>query len=86
MWTFEISGSTALLTQQVFISQQPTTSLAQRWGVLLETDRPGFDCRFGFGSFSRLQATSKLVLQAPGVIGSALCLVGPVSVYCDWVR
>ena len=23
---------------------------------------------------------------APGVIGSALVLVGPVSVYCDWVR
>ena len=24
--------------------------------------------------------------QAPGVIGSVLGLVGPVSVYCDWVR
>ena len=24
--------------------------------------------------------------QAPGVIGSALGLVGPVSVYCNWVR
>ena len=24
--------------------------------------------------------------QAPGIIGSALGLVGPVSVYCDWVR
>ena len=23
---------------------------------------------------------------SPGVIGSALGLVGPVSVYCDWVR
>ena len=35
--------------------------------------------------------TSKLALQwlpcqAPGVIGSALGLVRPVSVYCDWVR
>ena len=35
--------------------------------------------------------TSKLALQwlpcqAPGVIGSVLGLVGPVSVYCDWVR
>ena len=27
-----------------------------------------------------------LPCQAPGVIGSALRLVGPVSVYCDWVR
>ena len=27
-----------------------------------------------------------LSCQAPGVIGSVLGLVGPVSVYCDWVR
>ena len=27
-----------------------------------------------------------LPCQASGVIGSALALVGPVSVYCDWVR
>ena len=30
--------------------------------------------------------TPWLPCQAPGVIGSALGLVGPVSVYCDWVR
>ena len=35
--------------------------------------------------------TSKMTLQwlpcqAPGVIVSVLGLVGPVSVYCDWVR
>ena len=41
---------------------------------------PGFESRlrrdfFGVESY-----------QAPGVIGSALGLVGPVSVYCDWVR
>ena len=35
--------------------------------------------------------TSRLALQwlhcqAPGIIGSALGLVDPVSVYCDWVR
>ena len=38
-----------------------------------------------------MSVTEKLALrwlpcQAPGVIGSALGLVGPVSVYCDWVR
>ena len=38
-----------------------------------------------------IPATEKLVLQrlpcqAPGVIGSALGLVGSVSEYCDWVR
>ena len=38
-----------------------------------------------------IPVTSKVALQwlscqAPGVIGSALGLVGPVSVYCDWVR
>ena len=27
-----------------------------------------------------------LPCQAPGVLGSALGLVGPVSIYCDWVR
>ena len=27
-----------------------------------------------------------LPCQTPGVIGSALGLVSPVSVYCDWVR
>ena len=53
----------------------------------------------GFESRSRrdffrgrvIPVTSKLALQwlpcqAPGVIGSALGLVGPVSVYCDRVR
>ena len=27
-----------------------------------------------------------MVPQAPGVTGSALGLVSPVSVYCNWVR
>ena len=31
-------------------------------------------------------ALQRLPCQAPGMIGSALGLVGPVSVYCDWVR
>ena len=35
--------------------------------------------------------TAKLALQwrpcqAPGAVGLALGLVGPVSVYCDWVK
>ena len=43
------------------------------------------------GIFSGSNHTSDLKIgtprcQAPGVIGSALGLVGPVSVYCDWVR
>ena len=38
-----------------------------------------------------IPVTSKLALQwlpcqAPGVVGSALGLVGQVSVYCDWVK
>ena len=45
----------------------------------------------GFFRGRVIPVTSKLALQwlpcqAPGVIGSALELVGPVSVYCDWVR
>ena len=33
-----------------------------------------------------LNIGTPVACQAPGVIGSALGLVGPVSVYCDWVR
>ena len=54
---------------------------------------PGFESRLRRDFFRGrvIPATSKLALQwlpcqAPGVIGSALGLVGPVSVYCDWVR
>ena len=38
---------------------------------------PGFESRL---------AIQWLPCQAPGSIGSALGLVGPVSAYCDWVR
>ena len=45
----------------------------------------------GFDTLLRRDFPSKVALQwlpcqAPGIIGSALGLVGPVSVYCDWVR
>ena len=45
----------------------------------------------GFFPGRVIPVTSKLVLQwlpcqAPGDIGSVLGLVGPVSVYCEWVR
>ena len=52
---------------------------------------PGFDSRFLRGEFSGSNHASDLKLgtppcQAPGVIGSALGLVGSVSVCCDWTR
>ena len=54
---------------------------------------PGFESRLrrDFSGSSHISDLKKLALQwlpcqAPGVIGSALGLVGPVSVYCDWVR
>ena len=34
----------------------------------------------------KILALQWLPCQAPGVTGPALGLVGPVSVYCDWVR
>ena len=53
---------------------------------------PGFESHLR-RDFSGSSHTSDLeigtpvaTLQAPGIIGSALGLVGPVSVYCDWVR
>ena len=33
-----------------------------------------------------IQALQWLPIQGPGVIGSVLELVGPVSMHCDWVR
>ena len=52
---------------------------------------PGFESRFARGFFSGSSHTSDLkndtpVATLPGVIGSALGLVGLVSVYCNWVR
>ena len=54
---------------------------------------PGFESRLrrDFVRGRVIPVTQKLALQwlpwqAPGVIGSALGLVGPVSVYCDRVR
>ena len=49
---------------------------------------PGFESRlrrdfYGVESYQWLKHWHS---SAPGVIGSALGLVGPVSVYCDWVR
>ena len=49
---------------------------------------PGFESRLRrdfFGSSHKL-ALHLLPCQAPGIIGSALGLVGPVSVYYGWVR
>ena len=53
----------------------------------------GFHSSFALDLFPGrdMPVTSLLVLQwipsqAPGVIGSALGLVGPESVYCDWLR
>ena len=52
-----------------------------------------FDSRLRSGDFSGLSYTSDLLIGIPvatwqvsGVEGSALGLVGPMLVYCDWVR
>ena len=62
-------------------------------GVRLESGRSRVRIPLASGFFRGrvIPVTSKLALQwlpcqAPGVTGSALGLVGPVSVYCDWVR
>ena len=55
-------------------------------------EHPGFESRLrrdfsGSSHASDLQlALQWLPCQAPGITGSALGLVGPLSVYCDWVR
>ena len=52
---------------------------------------PEFGSRLRGDFFGCIPVTSKLTLrwlqcQEPGIIGSVLGLVGPVSVHCDWVR
>ena len=54
---------------------------------------PGFESRLRRDFFRDrvIPVTQKLAFQwlpcqAAGVLGSVLGLVGPVSVYCDWVR
>ena len=56
-------------------------------------ENSGFDSRLHRGNFSGSSHTTDLKTgtpvasyKAPGVIGSALGLVGPVSVYCNWAR
>ena len=46
---------------------------------------PGFEFRLRRDFFLG-QSYQWLPCQAPGIIVSALGLVGPLSVYCDWVR
>ena len=46
---------------------------------------PGFESRLR-RDFYGVESFQWLPCQAPGVIGSVLGLVGPVSVYCDRVR
>ena len=69
----------------LFVCLFIATSLAQ-W-----LRRPPREREISGSNPARAPVTSKLALrwlpcQAPGVIGSVLGLVGPVSVYCDWVR
>ena len=53
---------------------------------------PGFESRLrrdfsGSSHISDLKVALQLLpCQAPGFTGSVLGLVGPVSLYCDWVR
>ena len=56
-------------------------------GSASRTEDPGFDSRLRHGDFSRSSHTSGLKnWLSSGYPGSALGLVGPVSIYFDWVR
>ena len=88
----EIESRTAPLEADAY-----TTHTPPRWpsgqGVRLESGRSRVRIPFSPEFFRGrvILVTRKLALQwlpcqAPGVIGSALGQVGPVSVYRDWVR
>ena len=98
--TFTVSYTSDLCHNYTAILRQVTfLSLIIHRLVGLVVRRPPRDRKIpgsnpaGAGIFSGSSHTSDfkigtpvLPCQAPGVIGSALGLVGPVSVYCDWVR
>ena len=70
----------------------PSPRLVMSFQRLQRAEGPGFESRLrrDFWGGRVIPVTSKLAFQwlrcqAPGVIGSALGLVSPVSVYCDWV-
>ena len=84
------------------VSKHPVTNRPLKWDRLAglvvtasasRAEDPGFESRLR-RDFSVVESyqwlknwhSSGLPCQAPGVIGSALPVVGPVSVYCDWVR
>ena len=80
----------------VAVSSNPTRSGPPRWpsgkASASRAEDPGFEFRlrqdfFGLSHTSDSYiALQWLPCQASGIVGSALGLVGPVSVYCDWVR
>ena len=80
------------------ISQRDTCKRHCLVGIVVKAsasglEEPEFDSRLAVGIYPGrvMPVTEKLALQllpcqAPGVIGSALRLVGQASVYCDWMR
>ena len=89
---------TFLFSSQTVLSSTRTPSIHHLVDLMVKAsasrvEDPGFETRLR-RDFSRSSHTSDLkkmalqwlTCQAPGVIWSVLGLVGPVSVYCDWVR
>ena len=84
--------STSIKTASLASSKNRLVGLVVKASASRAED-PGFESRLRRDFFRGrvIPVTQKLALQwvhcqAPGVIGSALGLVVPVSVYCDWVR
>ena len=78
----------------IYLSIYQSRSLDRLAGLVVKAsasgaEDPGFESCLR-GNFSRSSHTSDVKiatpLAAPGIIGSALGLAGPVSVYCDWMR
>ena len=86
-----VSLTTSCYRTALCVVRQPHGPRGQ--GVCLESGSPGFDSRFQYGSFLGQVLSDDLkidtpvaTLPAPGITGSALGLVGQVSVYCEWLR
>ena len=97
LWEIDATGCVSVCLLCVINPHNPFIANNRLDGLVvkasaLRAEIPGFESclRQDFSGPSHT-VTQKLALQwlpcqAPGITGSALGLVGPVSVYCDWVR
>ena len=88
-WKVDREARKLRLSLTVFVRERGPSQNAylicdRNWTILGREKNSSL--HFWFTGVTEKLALQWLPCQAPGVTGSALGPVGPVSVYCDWVR